>query len=35
MIFTFYRSANWKCTKCVKIALCYLVNRTNLVHNFS
>jgi len=25
MIFTFYRSANWKCPKCVKIAMCFLV----------
>ena len=32
--FTFYLSANWKFPKCVKLALCYLVNRTNLVHNF-
>ena len=25
MVFTLYRSANWKCPKCGKIALCYLV----------
>ena len=25
MIFTLYRSANWKCPKCGKIALCFLV----------
>ena len=25
VVYTSYRSANWKCPKCVKIALCFSV----------
>ena len=25
IVFTLYRSANWKCPKCGKIALCFLI----------
>ena len=31
MVFTLYRSANWKLPKCVKIALCFLVLCCSLV----
>ena len=32
MVSTLYRSANWKCPKCGKIALCFLVLGCSLVH---
>jgi len=31
MAFTFYCSANWKCPKCGKIAMCFLVLCCTLV----
>ena len=31
MVFTLYQSANWKCPKCGKTALCFLVLYSSLV----
>ena len=31
MVFTLYCSANWKCPKCGKVALCFLVLCYSLV----